>query len=59
MKASEARELADRLGYYLVKPEGQEGWSPRDLATDFRVAHGLTFKSVVALLRREEEMREG
>ena len=52
MRVIEAWELADRLGLRIEKVEGRDQWIVRDLATDVRVGHGLTFKSVVALLTR-------
>lgn len=53
MKKSEARELANRLGLRIEQIRGRDAWIVRDLSTDVRVAHGLTFESVVLLLEKE------
>jgi hypothetical protein len=52
MKVTEARELAERLGYRIEKHRGEDKWIIRNLHTDVRVAHGLTFASTVAWLER-------
>jgi hypothetical protein len=57
MKVSEARELAEALGLRVEKVRGEDAWIVRDLHTDVRVAHRLTFNALVDLLRREEAKR--
>jgi hypothetical protein len=52
VKVAEARELAERLGYRIEKHRGEDKWLIRDLHTDVRVAHGLTFAGTVAWLER-------
>jgi hypothetical protein len=52
MKVSEARALAERLGLRLEKVRGRDEWLLRDRSTEVRVAHGLTFDSVVVVLQR-------
>lgn len=50
MTVGEARRLAEELGYRLEKVRGEDRWLIRDLHTDVRVAHGLTFAGVVQWL---------
>jgi len=52
MKVTEARELAERLGFRIEKHRGEDKRIIRNLHTDVRVAHGLTFASTVAWLER-------
>ena len=57
LRRSEADALAERLGYRIEKYRGEDKYLIRDLHTQVRVAHGLTWRGIESFLKREANDR--